>query len=331
MRVEQVVVREVRALAEDEQRRHAHVLEARRLRRHLAVRGDDGGLAVAVAHATVVPGLDVRREVLDDELARREVELALVVAPLDQLVEGDVRLVDARVLGRGERDVAGEEDRRVEEDELRDELRRARGELERETPAERVADQDRLARADRLDDRVEVRADVPRRLPRRVAVPEQIGREDVVVGELARRAARSAGRGCGRRGGRRRAERPGRPTRGARASLGRGERFERVRHHLGPALVALLHERPDHGAVAVDEERAAVRRAVRLVEDAVRLRGRAVRPEVGRERVLGAELLLPRLTRGATDRTRRRRSPFPRRGTTAGSPGGRAPRPRRRA
>ena len=36
-----------------------------------------------------------------------------------------------------------------------------------------------------------------------------------------------------------------------------------------------------------------MRRAVRLVEDAVGLRGRAVRPEVRRERVLGAELLLP--------------------------------------
>ena len=94
MRVEQVVVREIRALAEDEQRRHADVLEARRGRGHLAVGRDHGRLAVAVADAAVVSGLDVRREVLDDELARCEVELALVVAPLDQLVEGDVRLVD---------------------------------------------------------------------------------------------------------------------------------------------------------------------------------------------------------------------------------------------
>ena len=125
----------------------------------------------------------MRREVLDDELARCEVELALVVAALDQLVERDVRLVDPRVLGRGERDVAGDDDHRIEEDELRDELRRTRCELEGEAPAERVPDEDRLARADRLDDRVAVRADVPRRLPRRVAVPEQIGREDVVAGE----------------------------------------------------------------------------------------------------------------------------------------------------
>ncbi len=116
-----------------------------------------------------------------------------------------------------------------------------------------------------------------------------------------------------------------------RASLGRGEHVERVRDHLGPPLVALHHQRPDHDAVAVDEERAAMRRAVRLVEDAVRLRCRAVRPEVGRERVLGAELLLPRLARGRRSRTRRRRSPCPRPGTTGGSPGGRAPRPRRPA
>ena len=95
VRVEQVVVREVRALAEHQQRRDTDVLEARRLRRHLAVGSDHGRLAVAVAQTAVVAHVDVRREVLDNELARGEMELALVVAPLDQLVEGDVRLVDA--------------------------------------------------------------------------------------------------------------------------------------------------------------------------------------------------------------------------------------------
>ena len=49
MRLEQVVVGEVRRLAEHEQGRHAHPLERRRLGRHLAVRGDDGRLRVAVA------------------------------------------------------------------------------------------------------------------------------------------------------------------------------------------------------------------------------------------------------------------------------------------
>ena len=36
--------------------------------------------------------------------------------------------------------------------------------------------------------------------------------------------------------------------------------------------------------------------AVSLVEDSVRLRRLAVRPEVGREDILGADLALPRLT-----------------------------------
>ena len=70
--------------------------------------------------------------------------------------------------------MTGEQDRRVEEDELRHELRRARRELEREASAEGVADEHRLACAHRLDDRVEVRSDVPGRLPRRVAVTEQV-------------------------------------------------------------------------------------------------------------------------------------------------------------
>ena len=194
--------------------------------------------------------------------------------------------------------MTGEQYRRVEQDELGNELRRACGELEREAAAERVPDEDGLARADGLDDRVDVRADVPRRLPRRVPVAEQIGRDDVVARRARRRAARSADRGCARRAGRRRAASRAHPTRGARASRLGAERVERVRDELGPVLVVLLHERPDDGAIAVDEERAAVRRAVRLVEDAVGLRRRAVRPEVGREGVLGSELLLPRLARG---------------------------------
>ncbi len=125
----------------------------------------------------------MRREILDDELARSGEELALLVAVLDELVEGDIRLLAPGVLGRGERHVPGKEDGRVEQDELRDELRRSRGELEREPAAEGVADQDRFARADRLHDRTEVRFDVPRRLPRRVAVTEEVGRDNVVPGE----------------------------------------------------------------------------------------------------------------------------------------------------
>ena len=54
VRVQQVVVREVRALAEHEQRRDAHLLEGRRLGGHLPVGRDDCGLAVAIPVAAVV-------------------------------------------------------------------------------------------------------------------------------------------------------------------------------------------------------------------------------------------------------------------------------------
>ena len=331
MRVEQVVVREVGALAEHEERRDVDVLEARCVRGHLAVRRDDGGLAVAVAQAAVVADVDVLREVLDDELSAREVELALVVAALDQLVEGDVRLLLPCVLGGGECDVSREQDRRVEEDEPRDELRRSRRELEREASAERVADEDGLARPDRLDDRGEVRCRCPTAAPRasgRARGGRARGRGG--AGALPR-ARRSGRRGCGPRAGRRRAAPPARPTRGARGSLRVFECVQRLGYELGAPLVALLHERPDHGAARVDQERTAVRCSVRLVEDAVRLRRGAVGPEVGREGVLGAELLLPRLPRcrGVARDEHDLRARVAER--TRGSPAGRAPRPRTRA
>ena len=63
MRVEEVVVGEVRGLAEDEEGRHTHVFEPRWLRGHLSVGGDDGRLAIAVANATVVAGFDVNGKV----------------------------------------------------------------------------------------------------------------------------------------------------------------------------------------------------------------------------------------------------------------------------
>ena len=117
--VEQVVVREVRALAEDEQRRDAHVLEARRRRRHLAVRGDDGRLAVAVAEAAVVADLDVRARG-----PRRRARAARSGAGSRRSAARSARrrrrtTSRARVLRCGECDVAGEEDRGIEEDELR--------------------------------------------------------------------------------------------------------------------------------------------------------------------------------------------------------------------
>ena len=79
--------------------------------------------------------------------------------------------------------MTGEQDRGIEEDELRDELRRARSQLEREPPPERVPDERCRARTDGGDDRVDVCPDVPRRLPGRVAVPEKVGSEDVVARE----------------------------------------------------------------------------------------------------------------------------------------------------
>ena len=81
------------------------------------------------------------------------------------------------------------------------------------------------------------------------------------------------------------------------ASLGL-ERVQRLRDHLRPPLVVDPHERPDDGALRVDQERAPVRRAVPLVEDTVSLGRLAMRPEVRREGVLRAELALPRLSCG---------------------------------
>ena len=69
------------------------------------------------------------------------------------------------------------------------------------------------------------------------------------------------------------------------------ERSEGVGHHL--RAPSLLDERPDHEPVLVDQERAPDGRAVSLVEDAVGPRGGAVLPEIRRERVRRAELLLP--------------------------------------
>src|SRR5215467_5121465 len=54
MWAEEIVVRDVRVGGENEQRRHTHGCEWRWLRGHLAVCGDHGGLAVAIAPAAVV-------------------------------------------------------------------------------------------------------------------------------------------------------------------------------------------------------------------------------------------------------------------------------------
>ena len=135
-------------------------------------------------------------QLLLDELARRAPELALLVAPVDPFVEGDVGALLARVLGCEERDVREEVDRGVEQNEPRDELRRARRELEREPASERVADEHR-GRGRRTVSTIASMCvlEVPGRLVRGGAVPEQVRREDVEAGQRSRRASRSAARG----------------------------------------------------------------------------------------------------------------------------------------
>ena len=183
VRVQQVVVGEVRALAEDEQRRDPHPLERGRLRGHLPVGGDDRRLAVAVAVEPVVVEHEVDGELLHHQLARRPVELALLEAAVDALVEGHVGALLARVLGRVEGDVRRDEDRRVEQDEPRDELGRPCGQLEGEASAEGVAHERAGLVAHRLGERGEMGVDAPRRLVRRRAVAEQVGSEDAEAGK----------------------------------------------------------------------------------------------------------------------------------------------------
>ena len=56
---EQPVVRQIRRLAEDEERRDVDTLEGRRLAGHLAVRGHNRALAVPVTKTSVVVGEEV--------------------------------------------------------------------------------------------------------------------------------------------------------------------------------------------------------------------------------------------------------------------------------
>ena len=173
------VVREVRVGAVDDEGRHARLGEVGTGCRELAVRGDDGRLGVAVAPARVVLD-EVAAELVLDERARRVVQLALGEPPLDRVVEACVAPLRPRVLRRPERDVRGNHDRGVEQHEPLDRPRAARGLLEREARAERVPDPGRRLVAQRRLDRVEVVGDAPRRLPRRCAVPEEVGRNDAV-------------------------------------------------------------------------------------------------------------------------------------------------------
>ncbi len=187
MRVQQVVVGQVRRLPEQEQRREADPLERRRLPRHLAVGGDDRALAVAVAKAPVVVGEQVRDELLLDELPRRRRQHALLVAAVDPFLEGDVGTVSAGVLGRGDTDVRRDPDRRIEQDEPLDALRRGRRRLVRDPAAERVAEPGRRPGRRSLEHVGDVLLQIPGRLPRRAAVSAQVEGDDV---ETARQTIR---------------------------------------------------------------------------------------------------------------------------------------------
>ena len=179
MRVEQVVVGDVRGLAEHEQRRYPDVLEGRRLPRHLAVRGDDGALAVAVAEPAVVVGQQVDGELPGDELARRRRQHALLVAAVDPLLERDIRAVAARVLGGRDAELGRQQDRRIEQHEPLDAVRRRSSRLVGDASAERVAEPGSRAWRRGVEDVGDVLLEVPRRLPRRARVPAQVERDDV--------------------------------------------------------------------------------------------------------------------------------------------------------
>jgi hypothetical protein len=125
----------------------------------------------------------MRSKLLFQEPPRRVLELALLVSPADPVLEGDVGPLRARVLGSEEGNVRRKENRRVEQDELRDELRRACRQLERKPPAERMPDKERGLSAHGLDGRLQVSIDVPGRLVARGAVTEQVRCEHVEIGK----------------------------------------------------------------------------------------------------------------------------------------------------
>ena len=177
--VEQVVVRQVRLLAEHEEGRDADFLERWRARGHLAVGRDHGRLRVAIA-PTVGLLHEVVPKLVLDERPRGAMELALLVATIDRLLEAPVPALDACVLGGPEGDGWWDEDCRVEEHEPIDRSRPRSGPLEREPAAERVPQPDPLVSVEGCREVREVVGDPPRGLPLRVAVAEQVGRGHTV-------------------------------------------------------------------------------------------------------------------------------------------------------
>ena len=159
----------------------------RRLPRHLAVRGDDGALAVAVAETAVVVGQQVDGKLPGDELARRSREHALLVTAVDPFLERDVRAVTARVLGGRHAELRRQQDRRIEQHEPLDAIRRRGSRLVGDASAERVAQPGSRAERRGVENVGDVLLEVPRRLPRRARVPAQVERDDVeAIGQALR-------------------------------------------------------------------------------------------------------------------------------------------------
>ena len=123
-----------------------------------------------------------------DERARRVVELAFLEATVDRGLEALVDPLAARILGRPERDVRGEQDRRIEQHEPLDAAAMAGGVLERDPSSERVA-QPEPGLPDGGLDGVDMVGEAPRGLARRVAVAQQVGSDDA---ELRREPAGEA-------------------------------------------------------------------------------------------------------------------------------------------
>ena len=164
---------------------------------HLAVGGDDRGLAVAVAPAAVVRLDEVHGQLLGEHLAlRARAEAALVEANLDALVERRVRAVGSRVLG-GESATCGGTSSAGSTSTSRSTSAGSRAASSKASrPPNECPTQTGGSLAERREQRVHVAADVPRRLPRRVAVPEQVGRLHVEARcEPCREPRRSGGRG----------------------------------------------------------------------------------------------------------------------------------------
>ncbi len=111
------------------------------------------------------------------ERARCAVELALLETPVDRVLERGVGALAAGVLRREQRCGGGDQDRRIEEDELLDGAGVACRQLECDAAAERVSNPRRRLIAHRVQDGLDVRSDAPRRLVRRSAVAEQVRRQ----------------------------------------------------------------------------------------------------------------------------------------------------------